>query len=75
VQSKLVQKWNKRLSRGPEIGPEQQDETVGEITGILYEITVTATRHQDGKTTAEVVADTMILDDGTANIVSWQITN
>ena len=48
--------------------------TVGEITGTLYKITSTATRPQDSKTTAKVVANAIIKDDGTINILSWQIT-
>ncbi|MFC1934158.1 hypothetical protein ACFLWC_00460 [Chloroflexota bacterium] len=48
---------------------------VGEIQGSLYSITATATRPEDGKTTAEIVADVIIRDDGTINIASWQITN
>lgn len=45
---------------------------VGEINGALYRITATATRYGDGGTTAEIAADVMIAD-GTADIVSWQI--
>lgn len=47
---------------------------VGEITGTRYKITATATRPEDGRTTAEIVADVIIKDDGKTNIVSWQIT-
>ena len=47
---------------------------VGEITGTRYRITATAARPEDGKTTAEIVADVIIRDDGTINIASWQIT-
>jgi len=47
---------------------------VGEIKGSRYRITATATRPEDGRTTAEIVADIMIQDDGTINMNSWQIT-
>ena len=47
---------------------------VGEITGTLYIITATATRPENGKTAAKIVADAMI-GDGTTYIVSWQILN
>ena len=47
---------------------------LGEITGTRYRITATATRPEDGSTTAEIVSDVMIQDDGTVNIVSWQIS-
>ncbi len=47
---------------------------VGEITGTLYIITATATRPEDGKTTAKIVADAMI-GDGATYIISWQILN
>ncbi|MFC2051955.1 hypothetical protein ACFLT4_04425 [Chloroflexota bacterium] len=48
---------------------------VGEITGTRYRITATATRPEDGRTTAEIASDVMIQDDGTMNITSWQISN
>lgn len=48
---------------------------VGEIKGTRYRITATATRPEDGRTTAEIVADVIMHDDGTINIVSWQISN
>jgi len=47
---------------------------LGEITGTRYRITATATRPEDGRTTAEIVSDVMIQDDGTMYIVSWQIS-
>ena len=47
---------------------------VGEIQGSRYIITATATRPEDGKTTAEIVADILIRDDETIDIASWQIT-
>lgn len=48
--------------------------TVGEITGTLYKITARARRPQDGRTTAEIVADLMMMG-GVPYIMSWQITN
>jgi len=45
---------------------------VGEISGTSYRITATATRPEDGKTTAKIVADAMI--GGTTYIISWQIS-
>jgi len=48
--------------------------TVGEITGTEYRITATATRPEDGRTTAKIVADVMI-GGGTIYIISWQILN
>jgi len=48
--------------------------TVGEITGTRYKITATATWPEGGKTTAKIVADVMIEEDGTIHILSWQIT-
>ena len=47
---------------------------VGEIAGAKYRITATATRPEDGKTTAKIVADVMI-GEVTTYIVSWQILN
>jgi len=47
---------------------------VGEITGTSYRITATATRPEDGKTTARIVADVMI-EGETTYILSWQISN
>ena len=47
---------------------------VGEITGTRYRITSTATRPDDGRTTAEIVSDVMIRDDGTTHITSWRIS-
>ena len=47
---------------------------VGEITGTSYKITATATRPEDGKTTARIVADVMI-EGETTYILSWQISN
>ena len=45
---------------------------VGEIAGTKYQIMATATRPDDGKTTARIVADVMI-GEGPVYIVSWQI--
>lgn len=56
------------LAQPDSIGP------VGEITATRYSVTATATRPGDSKITAEVVAELMILDDGTINILSWQLT-
>ena len=47
---------------------------VGEIAGTYYQITATATRPEDGKTTAQIVVD-IINEMGTIYILSWQITN
>jgi len=47
---------------------------VGEIAGTYYQITATATRPEDGKTTAQIVAD-IINEMGTIYILSWQIAN
>lgn len=46
---------------------------VGEITGTAYRITATATRPEDGRTTATIVANVMLGD--TTSILSWQISN
>ncbi|MBA7630833.1 hypothetical protein ES703_38358 [subsurface metagenome] len=46
---------------------------VGEITGTRYTITATATRPEDGRTTAEIVAGILIVG-GDMHVVSWQIT-
>ncbi|MFC1988393.1 hypothetical protein ACFLVJ_00975 [Chloroflexota bacterium] len=46
---------------------------IGEISGTLYRITSTATRPEDGKTTAKIVVDT-IEAAGTIYIFSWQIS-
>ena len=46
---------------------------VSEVTGTFYQITATATRYGDGKTTAKIVADVVIAG-GTADIVSWQVS-
>ena len=46
----------------------------GEITGISYKITTTAKRPENGETTAKIVADVMI-EEGTAHILAWQISN
>ena len=45
---------------------------VGEITDTLYIIAATATRPEDGKTAAKIVADAMI-GSGRTYIISWQI--
>ena len=45
--------------------------SVGEITGILYQITAVATCPQTSETTAVLVAE-VILSGGEASIVSWQ---
>ena len=47
---------------------------VGEFTGKQYRIVATATRPQDGKVTAEIVADITKMDSGPIAIRSWQIT-
>lgn len=47
---------------------------VGEIAGTSYRITATASRPEDGKTTATIVADVMIGEE-TTYILSWQISN
>ncbi|HUU65196.1 MAG TPA: hypothetical protein VMW37_03735 [Dehalococcoidales bacterium] len=46
----------------------------GEITGTSYKITTTAKRPENGETTAKIVADVMI-DEGTAHILAWHISN
>ena len=46
---------------------------VGEISGILYRITATATRCEDGEATAQIVADVAITEVAT-HIVSWQVS-
>lgn len=49
---------------------------VGEITGTLYKITATARRPSDNRTTAQIIADTVIQNDGIDRIVyiaSWQV--
>ena len=48
--------------------------TVGESTGTSYKITAIATRPEDGKTTARIVADAKI-GGGATYIVSWLISN
>ncbi|MFC2002179.1 hypothetical protein ACFLUZ_06765, partial [Chloroflexota bacterium] len=45
---------------------------IGELNGTLYIITATATRLQDGEIAARVVAD-VLMEEGVANIISWQI--
>ena len=45
---------------------------VGEMSGGLYIITTTATK--DGEITARIVVDVLMVD-GAANIVSWQVSN
>lgn len=47
--------------------------TVSEITGTRCIITAIATRPEDGKTTAKIVAEAIMNDDGAVNVVSWQI--
>ena len=47
---------------------------VGEITGASYRITATATRPEDGKTTAKIVSDVMT-EEGITYILSWQLSN
>ncbi|MFC1864676.1 hypothetical protein ACFLYG_02480 [Chloroflexota bacterium] len=47
---------------------------VGEIAGTTYEITATATRPGDGKTTARITAEVMIGAEA-IYILSWQISN
>ena len=46
---------------------------VGEITGTLYRITVTATYPENGEITSKITADALI-DGGTTYIISWQIS-
>ena len=46
----------------------------GEITGTSYKITTTAKHPINDKTTAKIVADVMV-EEGTAHILSWQISN
>ncbi|MFC2071711.1 hypothetical protein ACFLUU_03205 [Chloroflexota bacterium] len=46
---------------------------VGEISGTRYIITSTATRPEDGRITAKIVAGIMIVG-GDTQIISWQIT-
>ncbi|MFC1993188.1 hypothetical protein ACFLV3_05225 [Chloroflexota bacterium] len=46
--------------------------SVSEITGALYRITATATRPEDGATTAKIIADAIVEPEAT-HIVSWQI--
>ncbi len=48
---------------------------LGEIKGTRFKITAKANRPGDGSTTAEIVADVIIGDDGTINITSWLISN
>ena len=48
--------------------------TVGEITGTLYEITATATRPEDSRAAAKIMADVMV-EPGTIYVLSWQISN
>jgi hypothetical protein len=47
---------------------------IGEISGAYYRITATATRPEDGKTTAKIVAD-VIIELGITYILSWEIVN
>jgi len=47
---------------------------VGEIAGAYYQITATATSPEDGRTTAQIVADVVVGLDGTY-ILSWQVLN
>lgn len=46
---------------------------VGEITGTLYKITATARRPSDNRTTARIIADTVIQTNGIVYIASWQV--
>ena len=48
---------------------------VGEISGTFYRITATATHPGNGETTARIVADVMIEEEGRIYIISWQIAN
>ncbi len=48
---------------------------VGEITGERYQITATATRPEDGRTTGRIVADVIRETGGTVYISSWQVNN
>jgi len=47
----------------------------GEIAGTRYRITAIATRPEDGRTIGRIVADVIIRDDETLDIVSWQISS
>ncbi len=47
--------------------------TVGEVTGAWYIITATARRPSDGRITGKIASD-IVIQYGTINIVSWQIT-
>jgi len=47
---------------------------VGEITGIAYKITATATNPENNKTTAKILADVMVAEEKTY-VTSWQILN
>ena len=47
---------------------------VGEITGTIYRITAMATQPGNGETTGKIVAEVM-MDEGAAQIVLWQVSN
>jgi len=48
---------------------------IGEIKGTRYSITATATRPEDGRTTAEIVIDDIIvIGSGGIEVLSWEIT-
>jgi len=47
--------------------------SISEITGALYQITATATQLENNESTARIVVD-VLMDGGTAYIVSWQVS-
>lgn len=49
--------------------------TVSEVTGKIYKITATAKRPEDGRRTAEIVADVVLESSGKIHILSWRITS
>lgn len=47
---------------------------VGEIAGTLYTITATAIYPESGETTGKIVCTVLKQEDGTKNIISWQVS-
>ena len=50
---------------------------VSELVGTLYRITATATSPEDGETTAEVIADALLMEYGgvvDTHILFWQVS-
>jgi len=47
---------------------------VSQITGILYTITATAIYPESGEPTGKIVCEVLEHEDGTKNILSWQVT-